>query len=181
MKQRFRLESKDRTSGFSFQEKAGKSRLITEQLESLDEFKSSQDICIYVSKSDEVQTHELIINMLGNKNVLVPLTQEEGLKIVQLKSFEELNPGAFGILEPPNREEHIGEPDMIITPGQAFDVAGYRLGRGLGYYDKYLKNLEAIKVGLTFDENLLDEVPTEEHDVPMDIIITDKRVLRFDT
>jgi len=70
---------------------------------------------------------------------------------------------------------------LIITPGLAFDRTGNRLGRGGSYYDRFFehKTLRAIKCGFAFDEQIVESIPTSEHDQPVDMLITDKEVIYF--
>ena len=88
-----------------------------------------------------------------------------------------MRPGAFGIVEP-GPEARLCEPrelDLVIVPGTAFTAAGARMGRGRGYYDKYLAQPEvhAVKIGVCYAHQLVGELPSEPHDVAMDCVITD--------
>ena len=97
-----------------------------------------------------------------------------------INDWNDLSTGAYGILEP--REIKIALPEDIqvaIIPGIAFDKKGYRIGYGKGYFDRLLPKMNALKIALAFDFQLLDELPREKHDVKMDMIITDKRILRL--
>ncbi len=68
-------------------------------------------------------------------------------------------------------------PSLFLVPGVAFTEAGVRLGRGKGYYDRYLENHKGIKIGLCFEFQILEELPREDHDVLMDYLVTEKRVI----
>ena len=94
----------------------------------------------------------------------------------QLNSFEDLRPGALGVLEPSPEQRIALTPesfDLVIVPGVAFDRFGGRLGYGKGYYDRFLDQTSAFRLALAFDFQLLETVPTEMHDVPMDGILTE--------
>ena len=94
--------------------------------------------------------------------------------------FDSLIPsGRFGILEPIELAKITYKSiDMVLVPGVIFDKNGYRLGYGLGYYDRFLNKLpKAVKVGLCFDFQVMDKVPREEHDIPVDYIVTDKEII----
>ena len=94
--------------------------------------------------------------------------------------FESLVPfGKFGIPEPMElMKVSYKSIDAVIVPGVAFDKNGYRIGFGFGHYDKFLKKTpHAVKIGLAFEFQIVDSVPKEEHDVPVDFIITEKRVI----
>lgn len=87
----------------------------------------------------------------------------------------EQNEHYFSFLEPIS--DNIMEPNIIFVPGLAFDLKGYRLGRGKGHYDKYLANHNAIKIGICRNENLTTNLPKEPHDIKMDYIITENIIL----
>ncbi len=95
------------------------------------------------------------------------------------RSREELVPGAFGVMEP--RDSAIaadGSPfDLILVPGMAFDRSGGRLGRGKGYYDRYLAAASGFKAGVCFDDQVVGEIPREAHDVPMDALVTPSGII----
>ena len=79
------------------------------------------------------------------------------------------------------REFNPDKLDLVIVPGIAFDKKGHRIGYGYGYYDRFLKTIKkkAVKIGLAFDFQLIESIPEEEHDVPMNIVVTDKEILRI--
>ena len=80
--------------------------------------------------------------------------------------------------EPPKENKNVA-PEVLVIPGLGFDKRGNRLGRGKGYYDRYLSKNNVVKIGICFHEQLVDEIPIEEYDVLMDFIITDKTVLEL--
>lgn len=161
---------------------AKNSRLITENLKSLDVFKSAKIIHCYVSMNDrnEVETQHLIQNLLdGSTTVLIPVTNFKTgeLKHHLLKSFKELEPNKWGVLEPVKLDESTETPDIIVVPLLAADINFNRLGYGKGFYDRFLKNSNATKIGLVFDEFVFESIPVEKFDEKLDIIITQKRIL----
>lgn len=83
--------------------------------------------------------------------------------------------GAYNIPEPTGEE---CEVDVLLIPGSVFDLSGYRIGYGGGYYDKYLKP-NHLKIGVCFDFQVVDYLPVEEHDVQLDMLITEKRLISF--
>lgn len=161
---------------------AEKSKLIGEQLKHLSEYKDAHSVLFYVSTPEEVHTHELIKEALAEgKLVYVPKILDEQMFICPLYDFEELVLGEYGILEPganAGSEEFI-RFDVIVVPGVGFDHHGNRLGRGKGFYDRLLKETKGYKVGLAFEEQLVPELPTQAHDIPMDTLITDQNLLFF--
>ena len=164
-----------------------KSNIIKENLFSLDEFKGAKNIMMYVSFNSEVDTQDLIKGLLDKeKNVIVPFVQKNNpiLQLSELKSFNELEPKTLGILEPKDnfiREFNIKKVNLVIIPGIVFDQNGHRIGYGYGYYDRFLKKLnkDVKKIGFAFEFQLVDKIPEEQHDVPVDIIITEKRSLKI--
>jgi len=91
-------------------------------------------------------------------------------------AFEGLEPGAFGVLEPPPQAA-VAQPDVVLVPGQAFTDTGARLGRGAGYYDRFLARSDALRIGVTDEAGLCSHLTTNTHDIPMDYVVTERRSL----
>lgn len=146
-------------------------------------YKNSSSIMAYISMSDEVQLQEFFADAFNKEKILaIPfIIERKIIKPVILKNFDSLEVGEFGILTvKENLREFIDEKnfDCVIVPGVAFDVQGKRLGMGGGYYDKFLKlATNAKKISLAFDCQIVENIPTEPHDMPVDLIITEKRLL----
>lgn len=161
-----------------------KSLQIEKNLLGLEEFDKAKMVMFYISKGSEVHTRRMIKEaMKRGKRVAVPVTKldERELAVSELLDFDELTPGAFDVPEPKDPKLiSAGEVDLIVVPGIAFDMRGYRLGYGLGFYDRFLSSVreDAIIVALAYDSQVLDEMPNERHDVPADAIITESRVIR---
>jgi 5-formyltetrahydrofolate cyclo-ligase len=139
----------------------------------------------YCAKDDEVQTRPIIERALEEgKRVAVIVTDvpSKMLSFSEVASFTELAPGQFGILEPkPGRMRpiSIGQADVVLVPLVAWDERGHRLGYGAGYFDRALAGAtRTTKVGLALESQRLAQIPESTHDVPLDIIVTEKRVLR---
>ncbi|VVB65975.1 5-formyltetrahydrofolate cyclo-ligase family protein [Candidatus Gugararchaeum adminiculabundum] len=159
-------------------EKTEKSRLILERVVALNEYAKAKKIFAYVSREDEAGTRELIVRMLKEgKQVFVPKIYEKEMVAVRIGSLEELKEGKFKVLQPTNAKETSEEFDLIFIVGVGFDAKRNRIGGGFGYFDKFLVKVKGKKVALAFDWQVVDKVPTEKHDVRMDKIITDKRVI----
>lgn len=143
-------------------------------------YRSSESILSYVSFRTEVETDELIRRALKDgKRVFVPLIRP-GKKIhiyrvVNLK--KDLRKGAYGIPEPRPVRLRLGEPsklDLIFVPGLGFDRKGRRLGRGGGYFDRFLSRAKTAKrIGLAFRKQIVSKIPVEKHDLPVHALITD--------
>ena len=126
---------------------------------------------------------ESVINK--EKNIIVPYVVKNNpiLQLSELKNFNELEPKTLDILEPRDnfiREFGLKKLDLVIVPGIVFDENGYRIGYGYGYYDRFLKKLDknVKKIGLAFEFQLVGKIPEERHDVPVDIVVTEERVLK---
>ncbi len=159
-----------------------KSSEITKKLVQLEEYAKAKTVILYMGATKEVKTEEAVKAALGaGKRVAVPVSDLKNKRIIptQLTSLADLKPGAYGILEPAGGKTVSGEEvELAIVPGLAFDKKGNRLGYGLGFYDRFLRDTNAKKVALAFDMQIVDRVPASGHDIAMDAIITEKRVIR---
>ncbi len=110
-----------------------------------------------------------------------PGTNENGEMIFFHTRYDDLiGTRVFGVtIKSPKADAREVVPDLLLVPGLGFSRTGERLGRGKGFYDKYLKNFNGLKIGICTREQILDQVPTENHDVKMDGLITDNEVLIF--
>jgi 5-formyltetrahydrofolate cyclo-ligase len=162
-----------------------KSQIISDKLKSLDEYNSSKTIFVYMSFGNEVDTLNLIKYMLkDNKRVVIPYTDTINTVIIpsELKSLEDdLILNKFGYYEP--KFENIqkvetDELDLIIVPGVVFDKNLNRIGFGKGYYDRILvgKKPSTKAVAVAYEFQVLDEIPSEPHDIKMDMIVTEENI-----
>ena len=100
------------------------------------------------------------------------------MSLSYINSMDDMKKGAYGILEPKTvRKADENNIDVILVPGLAFDRNGGRMGFGKGYYDRLLESSKAVKIGLCYDFQILEKIPTESHDVPMNFVITEKEIL----
>jgi 5-formyltetrahydrofolate cyclo-ligase len=163
-----------------------KNTLIKQRFFSLPEFTDAKTVLFYASFRSEVETLSIIKESLNmNKRVVVPKVDRERhrLLLYEIKDIGELTAGFMGIPEPSLPEErlmNIDKIDLIVLPGSVFDYSGNRLGYGGGYYDILLSEMhkKIPVVALAFEEQLVESIPSETHDIKVDIIITDKRVIR---
>lgn len=148
------------------------SELILAKLEQDEDFKKARIVMIYSALPDEVQTQAFLEKWRHKKKIILPTVVGDDIIPVELAEDTGFAVGDFNILEPQN-EPYIGEYDLIVVPGVAFDRNGNRIGRGRGYYDRFLcKHLNVRRIGVCFDFQLVDEVPTEPTDIRMDKIIS---------
>ena len=156
------------------------SNYITEQVLKLDEIKNARTIFIYISYATEVHTHELIKALLDDgKSLAVPkIVDSDFMQAESFSSWEDLVPGELGILTPGNSKPCSGPFDVALTPGLGFTLSGHRMGFGRGYYDKWFaQNKVRHKIALAYEAQLVEDIPVEETDVPMEKIVTEKRVI----
>jgi 5-formyltetrahydrofolate cyclo-ligase len=147
------------------------------------EFVDAKALGIYSPILNEVFTEEIfhVAHRMGKK-VAYPRVRERILEFVEVSGPKELSPGSFGILEPKGSEAiSPGLLDVLVVPGVAFDLAGYRLGYGKGFYDRFLhfSTRPGVLVGLCFESQIITALPRETHDVRMDMLVTEERTLRF--
>lgn len=161
-----------------------KSAAVWERLSVLRQFVTGNRLLVYVSTGNEVDTRGLIRQLLAmRRQVCVPWFDPEtqGYTASELQDFDaDLATGKFGILEPKPgaiRPAALDQIDAALVPGLAFDETGNRLGRGSGQFDRLLRHTSGAKIALAFDFQVLDEVPAESHDVRMDFIVTETRVV----
>lgn len=174
--------------GLTEEELLNKSLAIQKTLLSHDAIVNSQVIFAYVSFRSEVSTLHLIDALLSlGKTVTVPITRvkEKRLDAIEITSRElDLVPGYCDIPEPREEfcSEHLVAPEKIQTillPGSVFDKRGGRFGYGGGYYDRFLASVPgAIRIGLAFDLQMVDEAPLQEHDELLDYVVTETTVVR---
>jgi len=167
-------------------DKDGKSRLICERLAGLPEFQRSRVIQFYIDVRSEVRTRQFIPRAMEmGKKVIVPYCVDEHLELFPLDQADELQVGAFKILEPrpdlrslPHKKFDVADVDLIMVPGVVFDRHGGRMGHGWGFYDRLLEQArpETHLIALAFECQLIDEVPMQEHDMYVDRVVTETAV-----
>jgi 5-formyltetrahydrofolate cyclo-ligase len=182
MKEILRKEIKEKRIKQTKEENRKKSKKIKEKLLGLKEYKEAETVLFYVSYDGEVFTHEMIKEALNEKKVVVPISNKDTLSLTlsELISFNDLEVSSYGILEPKKekiKEISIDEIDLIIVPGVAFDKFGNRLGHGKGYYDRLLKKANTTIIALAFEFQIIEKISTDEHDKPVDMIITEDRII----
>ena len=157
-----------------------KSRLIAEQLWKSPAYQNAQSILFYASMPGEVDTQLMIEKaFISGKRVALPIVEQNQRKLIPtvISSMEDAHKSTYGITEPhPDRGQAIDlqNLDMVIVPGLAFDKQHHRLGRGAGYYDRFLSTLpnNTATVGLAFDFQLTESLPIQAHDMRLGHIIT---------
>lgn len=164
-----------------------KDRLILSQLAGLDAFIASTVILSFASFRSEVDTFGIMRRAFdAGKRVVLPRVDRENavLRLCLIAGLEELAPGYMGIAEPTvlsdDRAFDANAAGIIIVPGAGFDLQGNRIGYGGGYYDRLLSGL-VINVPIVapaYEEQIVDSIPSEPHDIRVDVVVTDRRVIR---
>ena len=186
MKREIRREMRATLAAMTPNVAAAKSLRACEALALQAEYRDARTVMIFLAIQGEIDPAELArAAWREGKTVLVPVTVWEDRSMVAV-AIDSLDSGLVvtdqGIREPVGGQAvAVDEIDLIVVPALAFDRQGNRLGRGGGFYDRFLASpgMRARLCGIAFCEQLLDEVPTGVHDCPVDIIVTDTEVLRF--
>ena len=175
---------KERVSAISADEKAKREKLLLDNLFSMPEFLSASSVMLFANLPDEIGTFSLIDKCIAmGKKVFLPVINGDDMTACEFNG--EYKIGKYGIKEPVVKQlvvnDSVPEPvevsfkehfDFILVPGVGFNPNGYRLGRGKGYYDKFLsKYSNLFTVGVCFREQFYLNIPTEPHDIPMRKVI----------
>ena len=153
-----------------------KSRLVINRLMENESVRKAKTICLYYSLPDEVYTHDLVENLMkAGKEVLLPrVIGEEEMEIRKYTGMQDMTVSAYHIFEPSGELfTAYHDIDVVVVPGMGFDKEGNRLGRGRGYYDRFLCQIpEIYKIGICFDFQIMDKIPTESTDIPVNTVIS---------
>jgi 5-formyltetrahydrofolate cyclo-ligase len=170
-------------SGLAPAAREAASRAIAARVAALPAWTAALTVALFPSTGSEVDTWELArLALAAGKRVAWPRISSSGRAMeFACCAPAELVPGPARVLEAPPSAPAlpIDLLDLVVVPGLAFDPAGRRLGRGRGHYDATLVRLRpgALRIGLCFEAQVVDRVPTEPHDAPLDAVVTESRVL----
>jgi 5-formyltetrahydrofolate cyclo-ligase len=158
------------------------SALIQGRFLSLPLYTAAHVVALYAPVDNEVLTAEVMVKAIGaGKRIVLPMVQGASLQYREVSDPACLLPGHFGILRPPESCPTVSlhEIDAVVVPGVAFDMGGHRIGYGKGYFDRCFHDWEGTGrlVGFCYDFQLLEEILGEPHDVEMDIILTERRMI----
>ncbi|MEX2562596.1 MAG: 5-formyltetrahydrofolate cyclo-ligase [Nitriliruptoraceae bacterium] len=150
------------------------SRLIT-----LPEITHAHVVMIYGAAPDEIdpQGCEQPLRDRGAR-ITYPRVEGNRLMVVEVAANSAFSTGFAGIQEPLGPPTDPQTVDVVVVPGLGFDRTGRRLGQGKGYYDQLLPTMRAIRIAVAFDEQIVDEIPTDAHDQAMDVIVTPSQLIR---
>lgn len=189
LKNALRKKILEERSRLSEKERDGRDAAICAKLFELPEFIEAELVMAYMDFRGEAGTADIIAGCFKRgKRVALPVMSAQDGDGYKLDAFETTPGGVllrnrYGISEPgPDTAKRVAEADigLVVVPGVAFDMKGYRLGYGAGFYDRFLTGLRpgCRTAGIAYDLQMADAIPAEGHDIPMDIIITESRVIR---
>ncbi|MDE6080466.1 MAG: 5-formyltetrahydrofolate cyclo-ligase [Duncaniella sp.] len=176
-KEEIRRRVKARKTLLTDQERFDAADRVFAALERTAAFMLADRILMYHSLPDELSTRSFLSKWSSRKHFYLPRVNGVNLEILPYEE-QRLQLGSFHIEEPTgNDTASIDDMEMIIVPAVAYDSRGSRVGRGKGYYDRLLASSKALKVGVAYDFQFVDgdDIETDEHDVPVDIVITESR------
>ncbi len=183
MKETLRAKYKKMRDALTADYRSKASRKIVEKLFTMPEWKSARVVGVYVSAHSEVETAEIIkMAPLQSKKLRAPkVLSENKMRFFEIASPSDLVKGHFGIMEPSDACKKVGcsTMDVILVPGIAFDKKGYRLGHGLGFYDRFLPRAnQTFLIGLAYDKTLAEALPHDGKDFPVHAVVTEKAIFR---
>lgn len=177
-KEDIRLRVKAQKTLLSEQDKIDAAEAAFAILEKHAAFLMANNILMYHSLPDELSTIAFIDKWRNRKHFFLPRVNGVNLDILPY-DCQRLALGAFHIEEPQGEDiADIDDIELVIVPAVAYDRNGNRVGRGKGYYDRLLSSTKAMKIGVAYDFQVVPEIDSEPHDVKVDIIITNKGIIR---
>lgn len=176
-KQALREQMRSCRKGISIIEMSELSARVCMRILEMDKYRAAKRVLAYASVNNEVSLRGLIRQMLDEgKEVYLPVVRDRlRMDAVRVYALDDLKKGAFNVLEPTGGEVIAPqELDLALVPGMAFDRAGYRLGYGSGYYDRFLSGCGAFFVGVAYEKQIVDQVPYSPHDRKMHAVVTER-------
>ena len=182
MKNKIRKEILGLRKAISFELQESKSRIINHKVMNHPAYQKSELVFAYIDAKGEVKTRDVIEDSWKNgKKVAVPRVHGDIMKFYYISSYEDLEAGSFGLLEPKlicEEVKDVSKESIVIVPGVAFDRKGNRIGYGKGYYDKYfVYHPDIYKTAIAFSLQIVPEIPVDEFDIKMDCVITEDEII----
>lgn len=177
-KQQLRQAIRQRKQQYSAEQREAWSKEIEQELLSHPRLQAARVVMLYYALPDEVDTRHLVDTLLKeDKTVILPkCVDKKHIEPRQYTGPDDLAEGIYNLLEPVGKPyRDLDSIELIIVPGMSFDSKGHRLGRGRGYYDRFLAQVpRAYKIGVCFDFQRVEQVPVDDNDRVMDEIISNK-------
>jgi 5-formyltetrahydrofolate cyclo-ligase len=180
VKDKIRKQVLDARFALPPEQRRSKSAAIEARLFGQPEFRAAAVIMFFASFQSEVDTQRMIRRALAEgKRVVLPRVKGKELELLEIENYDrDVAPGAWGIPEPERgRTVELKDIGLIVMPGAVFDVRGNRIGYGGGFYDKLLPRYTGPTAALAFELQIIPEVPAAAHDIPVHMIITEKRTI----
>jgi 5-formyltetrahydrofolate cyclo-ligase len=169
------LEKRDNTS-FDFMKIA--SEKIQKRLKKINAYRDAQKIGVYYPIGSEVLTQDIIQELLSNgKDVFLPKVIGKKMEFRKISNFSSLEKGSFDIMEPKDDCQTDNSLDVVLVPTVGISPVGVRLGYGHGFYDKFLAEHKTATISLTLEKQIVKNIPKSEHDIIINWIITEDRIL----
>lgn len=173
-----RKQIKTAVALLSPEEKHESAAALKKRIEALPLFAEARTILLFHSLPDEVCTHEWIADWRFQKEILLPVVKGDTL-VVRPYAPDKMIKGSYGIAEPAGDDvTDYSDIDLVVVPGVGFDPQGNRLGRGKGFYDRLLKKIKAPFIGVAYDCQIVEEIPSLPHDVAMSLVVTPNHLYR---
>ncbi len=186
LKTNLRAHYRQKREELTPEEKDRRDTLIAETVRSLWQYRQNEWIFTYVSTPIEVDTHRIIQQALADgKRVAVPrcVPHTRDMEFYEICSLSELEKGTFGVLEPKADEQRLLcdlSRGLCLIPAFCYDFAGYRLGYGKGYYDRFLARFEGDRIGVCYSDCIRHHLPHGRFDRAAQLIVTEKFIRRTD-
>ena len=165
------LEKRDATSA---ELRDISSERIHQNLKRITSFTNSQNTACYFPIGSEVDTHNIMLDMLEqDKNLLLPRIVNNNLEFCIVPNLEKLEKGSFEIMEPRDSCKKAEKINCVLIPTVGVSKSGVRLGYGKGYYDRFLSSTDAVKISLTYSKQIVKSIPSDSHDIKIDWIVTE--------
>lgn len=177
-KSRLRKQYLDARDGLSLDFIKIASSKIRDNLRKIEHYRKATSIGVYYSIGSEVQTHDLLQEFFNQgKTVALPRLEKDDMVFKKITNVSDLELGNFGVMEPKEKCLEVKKLDVILVPTIAVTRDGHRLGYGFGFYDRYLNGKKSKKIGLSYAKQVIKSFPHDNHDVKMDIIVTEDSVI----
>jgi 5-formyltetrahydrofolate cyclo-ligase len=176
-KAEFRKRIKQLKKSYDFSKAQHEADVVFDLLKSLRAYKEAKNILLYYAMPDELPTAKFINEEFGKKAIFLPRISGNDLELVKYTGDLRQN-DKFNVLEPSGSElASLTDIQLAVVPGVAFDKHCNRLGRGKGYYDKLLEANNVFKIGVAFDFQFKDEIPTTDNDIKMNAVLTPSHIV----
>ncbi len=171
-KQILRKEIRSKVNLLTEEQRGYQSSIVFKKIEDSPIFQQSKVVFSFWSMPDEIPTHDFNERWFQEKKIILPVVVGDDLELRQYQGFSQMRKGSFNILEPVGENlSDLSEIDLAIIPGMAFTCKGLRMGRGRGFYDRLLPQLKCRKIGVCFDCQIVESLPLDPWDAPLDGVV----------